>query len=154
MSTKAKIITAIVVIGAILIAIFQFGLGGPGAERGVDTIQTESPVVVATNPAAMKEKKTVVVLPTQSIEITFNQPLENVPETRITIEPKADYKVELSSDKKTIKIIKTVTPNIFSYNGKEYDFTDYKFEVIINNDKNEKAHFVTIGFFCEAFLAG
>ena len=76
MSTKTKIIAAVVAIGAILIAIFQFGLGGPGAERGVDTIQTESPVVVATNPAAMKEKKTVVVLPTQSIEITFNQPLE------------------------------------------------------------------------------
>ncbi len=47
------------------------------------------------------------------------------------------YTTDAINNKKTIKIIKTVTPNIFSYNGKEYDFTDYKFEVIINNDKND-----------------
>jgi hypothetical protein len=145
MSTKAKIITAIVVIGAILIAIFQFGLGGPGAERGVDTIQTESPVVVATNPAAMKEKKTVVVLPTQSIEITFNQPLENVPETRITIEPKADYKVELSGDKKTIKI----TPNTPYALGQGYSLfikADTKFDGKKTLGSDVDFHFATISY--------
>jgi hypothetical protein len=145
MSTKAKIITAIVVIGAILIAIFQFGLGGPGAERGVDTIQTESPVVVATNPAAMKEKKTVVVLPTQSIEITFNQPLENVPETRITIEPKADYKVELSSDKKTIKII-PVTPYSLGQGYSLFIKADTKFDGKKTLGSDVDFHFATISY--------
>jgi hypothetical protein len=145
MSTKTKIIAAVVAIGVILIAIFQFGLGGPGAERGVDTIQTESPVVVATNPAAMKEKKTVVVLPTQSIEITFNQPLENVPETRITIEPKADYKVELSSDKKTIKII-PVTPYSLGQGYSLFIKADTKFDGKKTLGSDVDFHFATISY--------
>ena len=145
MSTKTKIIAAVVAIGVILIAIFQFGLGGPGAERGVDTIQTESPVVVTTNPAAMKEKKTVVVLPTQSIEITFNQPLENVPETRITIEPKADYKVELSSDKKTIKII-PITPYSLGQGYSLFIKADTKFDGKKTLGNDVDFHFATISY--------
>lgn len=145
MSTKTKIIAAVVAIGVILIAIFQFGLGGPGAERGVDTVQTESPVVVATNPAAMKEKKTVVVLPTQSIEITFNQPLENVPETRITIEPKADYKVELSSDKKTIKII-PITPYSLGQGYSLFIKADTKFDGKKTLGSDVDFHFATISY--------
>ena len=127
MSTKAKIIAVIVAIGAILIAVFQFGLGGNGTPRPSEISQSDSPVVTATNPAAMKEKKTVVVLPTQPIEITFNQPLENVPETRITIEPKADYKVELSGDKKTIKII-PVTPYSLGQGYSLFIKADTKFD--------------------------
>ncbi len=145
MSTKAKIIAAVVAIGAILIAVFQFGLGGPATERGSEVSQTDSPVVVSTNPPTMKEKKTVVVLPTQPIEITFNQPLENVPETRITIEPKADYKVELSGDKKTIKI----TPNTPYALGQGYSLfikADTKFDGKKTLGSDVDFHFATISY--------
>ncbi len=145
MSTKAKIIAVIVAIGAILIAVFQFGLGGPATERGSEVSQTDSPVVVSTNPPTMKEKKTVVVLPTQPIEITFNQPLENVPETRITIEPKADYKVELSGDKKTIKII-PVTPYSLGQGYSLFIKADTKFDGKKTLGSDVDFHFATISY--------
>jgi hypothetical protein len=145
MSTKTKIIAAIIAIGAILIAIFQFGLGGPGTERGSEVLQTDSPVVMATSPEAMKEKKTVVVLPTQTIEITFNQPLENVPETKIVIEPKADYKVELSGDRKTLKII-PVTPYALGQGYSLFVKGETKFDGKKTLGSDVDFHFATISY--------
>lgn len=47
------------------------------------------------------------------------------------------YTDEAIKNKNSIQIIKTVIPYTFQYDGKEYDFTDYNFKVIINNDKND-----------------
>lgn len=145
MSTKAKIIAAIIAIGAILIAIFQFGLGGEATPRPSDISQSDSPVVVATNPEAMKEKKTVVVLPTQTIEISFNQPLENIPETKIVIEPKADYKVELSGDRKTVKII-PVTPYALGQGYSLFVKGETKFDGKKTLGNDVDFHFATISY--------
>ena len=145
MSTKTKIIAIVLAIGAILIAIFKFGLGGMATPRPSDTSQSDSITVVSTNPAPLKEKKEVVVLPTQPIEVTFNQPLENIPETRITIEPKADVKVELSGDKKTLKI----TPNTPFALGQGYTMFikgETKFDGKKTLGSDIDFHFATISY--------
>lgn len=145
MNTKTTLIGAIVIIGVILIAIFQFGLGGPGTEKGSEVAQSDSPMVTATNPEAMKEKKTVVVLPTQTIEIIFNQPLENIPETKIVIEPKADYKVELSGDRKTLKII-PVTPFALGQGYSLFVKGETKFDGKKTLGSDVDFHFATIAY--------
>lgn len=64
--------------------------------------QSDQPQVVSTKPDPLDE---TIVPAGDPIEITFNRPLQNVPEFKIRFEPKPDYKVELSSDRKTAKII-------------------------------------------------
>ncbi len=58
--------------------------------------------IVSTNPNPLDEN---IIGGNDTIEITFNRPLENVGEFKVRIEPKVDFKVELSSDRKTAKII-------------------------------------------------
>lgn len=145
MSTKAKIIAIVLAIGAILIAIFRFGLGGPSVPRPSDISQSESVMIVSTSPADLKDKKTVVILPTQSVEVTFNHPLENLPETRITIEPKADYKVELSGDRKTVKII-PVTPFALGQGYTMFIKSETKFDGKKTLGHDEDFHFSTISY--------
>lgn len=127
---KRPIILMATIIGLISIAIFYRGLY-TRPERLHDTnsqaqstTQSNQPVVVVTTPDPLEE---AVILPTQTIEITFNYPLENVPEFKNKMDPKFGYKVELSFDKKTVKIIplKPYSP------GVEYTFfilPDTKFE--------------------------
>ena len=64
--------------------------------------QDESPRIVSTKPDPLDE---TIIPATETIEITFNKPLQNAPELKLRIEPKYEYSVELSSDKKTAKII-------------------------------------------------
>lgn len=145
MNSKTKIISVVLAIGAILIAIFKFGLGGVPTPGSSEISQNDSPTVVATSPAVMKEKKTVVVLPTQTIEITFNQPLENIPETKIVIEPKADYKVELSGDRKTLKII-PVTPYALGQGYSLFVKGETKFDGKKTLGSDVDFHFATISY--------
>ena len=67
-------------------------------------IKNKEPRVISTNPE-LKDNPTL--LPTQTIEITFNIPLENVGEFKNRIDDFKDYKIELSNDRKTAKIIPT-----------------------------------------------
>src|SRR5258708_1148574 len=62
----------------------------------------DKPQIVATKPDPLEH---TIVSTTQVIEITFNRPLENVGEFKLRIEPKTDFKVELSGDRKTARII-------------------------------------------------
>lgn len=62
----------------------------------------ESPRIVSTKPEPLENN---IVSGKDTVEITFNRPLENVGEFKVRIEPKIDYKVELSGDSKTAKII-------------------------------------------------
>lgn len=108
LSLKQKIIGIIAVIGSILILIFQQGLyNKPTAsveKQSEKQIQTDTPEIVSTNPSPLEES---ILWAMQPIEITFNLPLENAPEFKHKMDPKYDYKVELSDDKKTIRIIPT-----------------------------------------------
>jgi len=63
---------------------------------------SEKPRVVSTNPSPLDG---TIIAADQKIEITFSHPLENAPELKLRIEPKLDYKVELSADRKTAKIV-------------------------------------------------
>lgn len=68
----------------------------------------------------------------------FNESITNITQYNqfVSILEKK-YIDEAIKNKNTIKIIKTCNPNTFQYEGKDYDFTNYNFKVIINNDKNE-----------------
>ena len=106
---KTKIIALIAIIGAVLILIFQRGLYSksdpkvdpPKVETNIST-NNEEIKVVSTSPNPLEE---AVILPNQNIEITFNQPIENRGEFKNLIEPKADYEIKLSDDRKTAKIV-------------------------------------------------
>lgn len=108
LSLKQKIIGIIAVIGTILILIFQHGFySKPTAnlekQPQIQT-QTDKIELVSTNPSPLEE---ATLWAMQPIEITFNLPLVNAPEFKHKIDPKPDYKVELSDDKKTVRIIPT-----------------------------------------------
>ncbi len=60
-----------------------------------------SPKIVSTKPDPLEE---AIISATEVVEITFNRPLENVGEFKSRIEPKIEYKVELSGDRKTARI--------------------------------------------------
>lgn len=115
LSFKQKIIAAVVTIGLILIAIFQRGFGKatplfptnspPKTETSSENTQvSEEPKLLSTNPSPLNN---AVILPTQTIELTFNTPLENRGELKFEIKPQAEVEVSLSNDKKTAKITPT-----------------------------------------------
>lgn len=66
------------------------------------TAASEKPQITSTKPDPLEE---AIVSAAEIVEITFNRPLENVGEFKSRIEPKIDYKIELSGDRKTAKII-------------------------------------------------
>lgn len=155
LSLTQKIIAAVIAIGVILIAIFQMGLGGMGFPvveqsqesrvRSQEIPESADPQVVSTNPAPLKEKKEVTILPTQVLEFSFNRPLENVPETKITLEPTHDFKVELSEDRKTVKVI-PVKPFELGQGYTIFIKSDTKFDGGKNLGSDTDFHFTTISY--------
>src|SRR3989338_11454833 len=72
------------------------------ADQKQADISKDPPKIVSTKPDPLEDN---IISATDIVEITFNRPLENVGEFKSKIEPKIDYKVELSGDRKTAKII-------------------------------------------------
>lgn len=66
------------------------------------TSQNQSPRIVSTTPDNLDG---ATVLANQSIQISFNQPLENKEEFKMRFDPAIPYHLDLSGDRKTIKII-------------------------------------------------
>lgn len=65
--------------------------------------EKDKPQIVSTKPEPLEE---AIISATEVIEITFNRPLENVGEFKVRLEPEdVKYKLELSGDRKTGKII-------------------------------------------------
>lgn len=72
-------------------------------QREAQLPQSQEPSLIATIPSPLEE---AVIPPSQIIELTFNMPLENIPEFKHKFDPISfKYKIELSSDKKNIRII-------------------------------------------------
>jgi len=99
------IIIVLVVIGTISVLLgsskrTDSPIKPPEAEQKDDA----KPRIVTTKPDPLNN---VIIPADQVIEITFNRPLENVGEFKVKIEPKVEFKAELSSDRKTAKIIPT-----------------------------------------------
>lgn len=105
LSLKQKIIGLIALIGTILILIFQRGIyskeASPTPQPVVKT-QSEQIEITSTNPSPLNE---ATIPDAKKIELTFNYPVQNPDEFRVKFDPKTDIKIELSSDRKTAKII-------------------------------------------------
>lgn len=103
---KAKIIWIVLAIGVALIGLFSSGLYSNVLPAPIapaeKTSEKQEVQVVSTVPADLHDS---TILPNQTIELTFSDPLVNVPETRWSISPTVDIKAELSSDKKTLRLI-------------------------------------------------
>lgn len=104
--------------------------------------ENKKPKIVSTKPDPLEE---AVVSAADIIEITFNRPLENVGEFKNRIEPKIDYKVELSGDRKTAKII-PVKPLELGLSYTLFIGTETKFDGVGRWGEEKIFHFRTIKY--------
>lgn len=112
-SLQQKLIAAVVAIGLLLIALFNFGLGGMSIPIINNNTQPSSesssaPAIVSSEPVQLFKKETLVVSPSQVFKLNFNVPLQNAPETRIVFEPAHEINVELTNYNKTA----VITPKV------------------------------------------
>lgn len=143
-----KAVIFAILLGVVLVIVWQrrTAFEAPQATSSpasqVKSEQSEHPKIISTKPDPLEN---AVVSATEIVEITFNRPLENIGEFKFRIDPKADVKIELSSDRKTAKIIPQapfelgVTYTIFI--GPES-----KFDGVGNWGKEAIYHFQTIKF--------
>lgn len=61
----------------------------------------DPPKIVSTKPDPLEDN---IVGAKDTIEITFNRSIQNVGEFKLKIDPKVDFKLTLSSDRKTVQI--------------------------------------------------
>ena len=104
--------------------------------------QSDKPQIVSTKPDPLDE---TTISATEEVEITFNRPLENVGEFKSRIEPKIDYRVELSGDRKTAKIIPAKPYQL----GSTYTLfigTETKFDGVGRWGEEKIYHFKTITY--------
>ncbi len=152
-SSQQKIIGAIIALGAALIGIFTFGFGGntkpifnttrsPQSTQPTLVISRDKPQVVSTNPGSLNG---AIILPNQTLEISFSEPAVNAPELKVTLEPPTDVKMDLSEDRKTLKI----TPNKPYQLGQEYTLIikqEAKFDSKKQFEGDVIFHFKTISY--------
>lgn len=102
MINKKILIVAGLILLVIIFVSYQINLGQVKKAPRETDVSNESPKIVSTKPEPLDE---AVVAADAVIEISFNRPLQNSAELKLRIEPEMDYKVELSGDRKTAKII-------------------------------------------------
>lgn len=144
LTLKQKIIAIIAIIGSLLILIFQRGLYSKDVSVINNPVkQTAQEVkITSTNPSPLED---ATILPTQNIEVTFSQPLQNKDELKHKLEPKLSYQINLSEDKKTAKFIPTANWQL----GIRYTlfiYADTKFEAEFKLTQEEIFHFKTIDY--------
>lgn len=104
--------------------------------------QNNSPKIISTKPDPLEE---AIISATEVVEISFNRPLENVGEFKVRIDPKIDYKVELSGDRKTAKIIPSKPYEL----GSTYTLfigTETKFDGVGRWGEEKIFHFRTVRY--------
>lgn len=104
--------------------------------------QNDKPQIISTKPDPLEDN---IISATDTVEITFNRPLENVGEFKVRIEPKTDYKVELSGDRKTAKIL-TVKPYNLGTTYTLFIGTETKFDGVGRWGEEKVYHFKTIKY--------
>jgi len=146
---KQSLIVIVAIIGSILILIFQQGLYSkdkttplPSTQNQAKPIQTDTPEVISTNPSPLEEN---IVSPTQNIEITFNLQIENQGEFKNKIETFTDYKIELSQDRKTAKIV-PLKPFKLGTSYTLFILPDTKFDGSKKLNREIIYHFKTINY--------
>ena len=145
---NTKLILGIIVLIALVIVGAYFK---NGQSKSQDTpspsptniqAQDKSPRIVSTNPDPLEN---AIVPAAGTIELIFNQPIQNIGEFKVRIEPKVDFKRELSSDRKTAKII----PNKPMELGVTYTLfigPETKFDGTGNWGQEKIYHFQTIKY--------
>lgn len=114
----------------------------PKPQHSVQVKESDPPQIVSTRPDPLDE----TIIPAQGpIEITFNRSLQNVPEFKIRFEPKIDYRVELSPDRRTAKIIFNKPLDLGS-SFNLYINPDTKFDEIGEWKESKTFHFRTIKY--------
>lgn len=86
-----------------------------------------------------------VIPPSQTLNITFSAPVQNKDEFKSTIDPKVDYSVSLSGDRKTV----TITPSKpfgFSQGYTLHISSQTKFDGDKHMDSDKDFHFQTISY--------
>jgi hypothetical protein len=146
MSTKQKLLGAVIALALLLIGIFSMGLYNKSSSDTITNEQKDSQ-----NVSGVKVVSTVpdnldngVVPPTSTIELTFNKPLVR-DDTRIVLDPKTDYRTDLSSDHKTLKIIPGKSFDL----GKDYTLTikqGYGTDTGEKTDSDIIFHFKTVEY--------
>lgn len=143
-----KIIIIIIIITVILTGVFLWKnrtTDNPSSSSPLPSTTisaTAKPQIVSTKPDPLEDN---IVGVSDIIEITFNRPLENVGEFKSRIEPKIDYKVELSGDRKTAKIIPAKPYQL----GTTYTLfigTETKFDGVGRWGEEKIYHFKTITY--------
>lgn len=142
-----KNITIIIIITVIILAfLWKSRLSVPSSPTSSSPTPTaassESPGIVSTKPDPLEN---TIISTTETVEITFNRPLENVGEFKVRIEPKIDYKVELSGDRKTAKII-TIKPYQLGTTYTLFIGTETKFDGVGRWGEEKIFHFKTISY--------
>lgn len=145
MNKKTAIVLAVMVLGVLLV----FGWpklttkSTPASKPQPATVsEKDKPQVVSTKPDPLEE---AIIGASDTIEITFNRPLENVGEFKIRIEPKVDVKLELSGDRKVGKII-PVKPYELGSGYTLFIKTDTKFDGAGEWREEKIFHFRTIKY--------
>lgn len=100
------------------------------------------PKIVSTKPDPLEGS---IVSTTEIVEITFNRPLENVAEFKNRIDPEIDYKVELSGDRKTARIL-PAKPYILGTTYTLFIGPETKFEGVGRWGEEKVFHFRTIRY--------
>lgn len=144
MYKKVVFLLAIIVV----VGMIAFWKNKPAATEPVknqpaqQTVQSNKPQIVSTKPDPLEE---AIIPATQIVEITFNLPLQNVGEFKSKIEPKLDYKVELSPDRKTAKII-PVKPYELGSTFTLFIGTETKFDGVGRWGEEKIFHYKTIKY--------
>lgn len=141
---KYKIIVGIVLIAAaFFIYLGFFKSSSKTAVSENKTISaTDEPQVVSTKPDLLEN---TIIGANDTIEITFNRPLENVGEFKLRLETKKDIKVTLSDDRKTAKIT-PLTPYDLGTTYTIFIEPDSKFDGVGAWGKEKIFHFSTIKY--------
>lgn len=147
MSKKIIIIaiTALIFISLIAIVNFKKTVPTNPSDNVVQPSQINSndkPQIVSTKPDPLEE---TIISAGDTVEITFNRPLENVGEFKSRFEPKIEYKVELSSDRKTAKIL-PVKPYALGTTYTLFIGTETKFDGVGRWGEEKIFHFRTVAY--------
>lgn len=111
-------------------------------KQPVSISPNDPPQIVSTNPSPLEDN---IVSSNQTIEITFNRPLQNSGEFKLRIEPKIVFKIDLSSDRKTAKIS---FPKLLEL-GVTYTISigpETKFDGMGNWNQDKMYHFKTVKY--------
>lgn len=114
----------------------------PRQENHTEKIDGKKVSILSTNPDPLNE---TIIQSDQTIEITFSNPIENTGEFKHRIEPKPDYKLELTQERKTIKII-PVKPFELGITFTLFISPETKFDGGARLSEEKNYHFKTVKF--------